>query len=455
MPELGMTSRFCKSRRCQSVVANKLLSQQQVCLVSRSVWRGVGGGGGQYGGWTGISWVGLRDACDPNDIIRGRKDIADVPETWCQAGATAQLHSGAGAVSRGRADGQRDRSSGRLQPGSIPGISGFIFRDEIKGTFLTMYSEAVMNYDGRDDRSLPVDAVQLTHMQVPIINPGALQFDSTEKKTKRRTWIDLSKNPRGFSLPCLLPPSKAPYSPKICSPRPISTAISEVSGAQKTEEGKEKQAVTEITLSWGWSILPGPQPSLLQDLRTPAGVTTSLHINNRLRHFLPHSPLTPNKPANENLSPTQPHPIGGEFIASALRQMLLGGLMLQRNMEHEAAFTEQSQNDDADFSFGEVVHTRNQPVLQHKNTWSKDAAHQIIWGRHTTALEGSEKEESEARAAACGTVLAASVILLPPLTGPSAIGAGRQRRTEVGGKAEKEAPHGRGQCSDEVEETEK
>ncbi|CAB1417564.1 unnamed protein product [Pleuronectes platessa] len=74
-------------------------------------------------------------------------------------------------------------------------------------------------------------------------------------------------------------------------------------------------------------------------------------------------------------------------------------------------------------------------------------------GRHTTALEGSEKEESKARAAACGTVLAASVILPPPLTGPSAIGAGRQRRTEVGGKAEKEAPHGRGQCSDEVEET--
>ncbi|CAB1420914.1 unnamed protein product [Pleuronectes platessa] len=76
-------------------------------------------------------------------------------------------------------------------------------------------------------------------------------------------------------------------------------------------------------------------------------------------------------------------------------------------------------------------------------------------GRHTTALEGSEKEESKARAAACGTVLSASTILPPSLTGPSAIGAGRQRRTEVGGKAEKETPHGRGQCSDEVEETEK
>ncbi|CAB1440686.1 unnamed protein product [Pleuronectes platessa] len=41
------------------------------------------------------------------------------------------------------------------------------------------------------------------------------------------------------------------------------------------------------------------------------------------------------------------------------------------------------------------------------------------------------------------------------LSGPSAIGAGRQRRKEGGGRAEKEAPHGRGQCSDEVEEKEK
>ncbi|KAM3585559.1 uncharacterized protein V6R79_020773 [Siganus canaliculatus] len=42
----------------------------------------------------------------------------------------------------------------------IAGISGFIFRHEIKGTFHTTYSEAVMKYDGRDDRSLAVDSVQ-------------------------------------------------------------------------------------------------------------------------------------------------------------------------------------------------------------------------------------------------------------------------------------------------------
>ncbi|XP_075871240.1 tetraspanin-7-like [Nelusetta ayraudi] len=42
----------------------------------------------------------------------------------------------------------------------IAGISGFIFRHEIKGTFLTTFSEAVMKYDGRDERSLAVDDVQ-------------------------------------------------------------------------------------------------------------------------------------------------------------------------------------------------------------------------------------------------------------------------------------------------------
>ncbi|XP_069577330.1 tetraspanin-7-like isoform X3 [Brachyistius frenatus] len=42
----------------------------------------------------------------------------------------------------------------------IAGISGFVFRHEIKGTFLTTYSDAVLRYDGRDDRSLAVDGVQ-------------------------------------------------------------------------------------------------------------------------------------------------------------------------------------------------------------------------------------------------------------------------------------------------------
>ncbi|XP_007570787.1 tetraspanin-7-like isoform X1 [Poecilia formosa] len=44
----------------------------------------------------------------------------------------------------------------------IAGISGFVFRHEIKGTFLTSYSEAVMWYNGYDERSMAVDSVQRT-----------------------------------------------------------------------------------------------------------------------------------------------------------------------------------------------------------------------------------------------------------------------------------------------------
>ncbi|XP_028294258.1 tetraspanin-7-like [Gouania willdenowi] len=42
----------------------------------------------------------------------------------------------------------------------IAGISGFIFRHEIKGTFLTTYSNAIFQYDGLDEQSLAVDDVQ-------------------------------------------------------------------------------------------------------------------------------------------------------------------------------------------------------------------------------------------------------------------------------------------------------
>uniref|UniRef100_UPI003AAA9B18 tetraspanin-7-like n=1 Tax=Centroberyx gerrardi TaxID=166262 RepID=UPI003AAA9B18 len=42
----------------------------------------------------------------------------------------------------------------------IAGISGFVFRHEIKGTFLSTYSDAVQRYDARDERSLAVDDVQ-------------------------------------------------------------------------------------------------------------------------------------------------------------------------------------------------------------------------------------------------------------------------------------------------------
>ncbi|MEE6508536.1 hypothetical protein FKM82_021721, partial [Ascaphus truei] len=42
----------------------------------------------------------------------------------------------------------------------IAGISGFVFRHEIKDTFLRTYTEAIQNYNGNDERSNAVDDVQ-------------------------------------------------------------------------------------------------------------------------------------------------------------------------------------------------------------------------------------------------------------------------------------------------------
>ncbi|KAJ8013432.1 hypothetical protein DPEC_G00053200 [Dallia pectoralis] len=42
----------------------------------------------------------------------------------------------------------------------VAGISGFVFRHEIKGTFLRTYTDAVLNYDAEDEKSQAVDNVQ-------------------------------------------------------------------------------------------------------------------------------------------------------------------------------------------------------------------------------------------------------------------------------------------------------
>uniref|UniRef100_A0A8C7ZWS5 Tetraspanin n=1 Tax=Oryzias sinensis TaxID=183150 RepID=A0A8C7ZWS5_9TELE len=42
----------------------------------------------------------------------------------------------------------------------IAGISGFVFRHEVKETFFVTFREAVIRYDGRDDKSVAVDDVQ-------------------------------------------------------------------------------------------------------------------------------------------------------------------------------------------------------------------------------------------------------------------------------------------------------
>lgn len=42
----------------------------------------------------------------------------------------------------------------------VAGISGFVFRHEIKDTFLRTYTEAIHNYNGKDEASLAVDDIQ-------------------------------------------------------------------------------------------------------------------------------------------------------------------------------------------------------------------------------------------------------------------------------------------------------
>uniref|UniRef100_A0A8C5T4P8 Tetraspanin-7 n=1 Tax=Laticauda laticaudata TaxID=8630 RepID=A0A8C5T4P8_LATLA len=42
----------------------------------------------------------------------------------------------------------------------VAGISGFVFRHEIKDTFLRTYTEAIQNYNGNDEKSHAVDDVQ-------------------------------------------------------------------------------------------------------------------------------------------------------------------------------------------------------------------------------------------------------------------------------------------------------
>ncbi|XP_055420980.1 tetraspanin-7 isoform X2 [Bubalus kerabau] len=44
----------------------------------------------------------------------------------------------------------------------VAGISGFVFRHEIKDTFLRTYTDAMQNYNGNDERSRAVDHVQLS-----------------------------------------------------------------------------------------------------------------------------------------------------------------------------------------------------------------------------------------------------------------------------------------------------
>uniref|UniRef100_A0A4W5PVI9 Tetraspanin 7 n=1 Tax=Hucho hucho TaxID=62062 RepID=A0A4W5PVI9_9TELE len=52
----------------------------------------------------------------------------------------------------------------------VAGISGFVFRHEIKGTFQRTFSEAVKNYNSQDERSLAVDNVQRSLKCCGVLN---------------------------------------------------------------------------------------------------------------------------------------------------------------------------------------------------------------------------------------------------------------------------------------------
>ncbi|CAK6979687.1 tetraspanin-7-like [Scomber scombrus] len=89
----------------------------------------------------------------------------------------------------------------------IAGISGFIFRHEIKGTFLTTYSDAVMRYDGMDDRSLAVDGVQRRRDSRQLLRQFLrLQRRRHEERDASLSGCDLlclevRSKPRPFTIP--------------------------------------------------------------------------------------------------------------------------------------------------------------------------------------------------------------------------------------------------------------
>uniref|UniRef100_A0A8C1W393 Tetraspanin n=1 Tax=Cyprinus carpio TaxID=7962 RepID=A0A8C1W393_CYPCA len=52
----------------------------------------------------------------------------------------------------------------------VAGISGFVFRHEIKGTFMRTYNEAVQNYNAQDERSIAVDNIQRSLRCCGVLN---------------------------------------------------------------------------------------------------------------------------------------------------------------------------------------------------------------------------------------------------------------------------------------------
>ncbi|CAB1419231.1 unnamed protein product [Pleuronectes platessa] len=118
------------------------------------------------------------------------------------------------------------------------------------------------------------------------------------RDNKRRTWIDLSKNPR-VSLPCLVPLSKAPYSPNICSPSALTIKHTWMDNTccSKVQRGLSLSAPEQGTLL-PQHLLPGLQSSD----RTHCGslnpnVRASPSVSRTIFSSQPDEPRSEEKPA--------------------------------------------------------------------------------------------------------------------------------------------------------------
>ncbi|XP_047678818.1 tetraspanin-7b [Tachysurus fulvidraco] len=85
------------------------------------------------------------------------------------ARAQREQGSAAGESAKEREDARRGSETKR-HLSRASGISGFVFRHEIKGTFLRTYNEAVLNYNAQDERSLAVDNVQRSLRCCGVLN---------------------------------------------------------------------------------------------------------------------------------------------------------------------------------------------------------------------------------------------------------------------------------------------
>uniref|UniRef100_A0A8C2RT22 Tetraspanin n=1 Tax=Capra hircus TaxID=9925 RepID=A0A8C2RT22_CAPHI len=70
----------------------------------------------------------------------------------------------------------------------VAGISGFVFRHEIKDTFLRTYTDAMQNYNGNDERSRAVDHLSCCGVQ-NYTNWSTSPYFLEHGKAFTATWV--------------------------------------------------------------------------------------------------------------------------------------------------------------------------------------------------------------------------------------------------------------------------